>query len=132
MSTPRPGVLVWQRIYCAVMTLLYLVVLGAGVVLLVVRGFLEDDPEVEMVQLVYGVICTGLGAVLAPLYGAGVVLTPRRWVWVYHIVLISIGMASPCILPFGIALLVFWVMPATRAYFGWEPAAPSRDRFVYE
>ena len=57
---------------------------------------------------------------LAILYGAAIVLPPRPWTWIYGFVPICIGMTSCCILPFSIALIVFWIKPETRHYFGRE------------
>ena len=41
---------------------------------------------------------------------AAIFLPPRPWVWIYDLVLIAIGFMSCCILPFSVALLIFWLI----------------------
>jgi 1-acyl-sn-glycerol-3-phosphate acyltransferase len=42
---------------------------------------------------------------------------PRKWVWIYGIVLIALGMTSICFLPFLIPLLIFWCKPEVRGWY---------------
>ena len=53
------------------------------------------------------------GACLLPL-----VLKPRPWLWTYDLVIICLGMTSACFLPACIPLLIHWMKPETKAYFG--------------
>ena len=46
-------------------------------------------------------------------------LPRRKWVWIYDLVVICLGMTSCCTLPVCIALLIFWIRPETRQFFGW-------------
>ncbi len=46
------------------------------------------------------------------------VLKPRPWLWIYHLVIICLGLTSPCFMPFSIPLLVFWIKPETKAFYG--------------
>jgi hypothetical protein len=39
-------------------------------------------------------------------------------VWVYDIVLICLGMTSVCCMPVTIPLLIFWIKPDAKAWFG--------------
>jgi hypothetical protein len=38
--------------------------------------------------------------------------------WVYDLVVICVGMTSFCCMPVCIPLLIFWIKPEVRAYFG--------------
>ena len=60
-----------------------------------------------------------MGLLIAGLYGATFFLPRKPWVWMYHIVLLALGVASCCTLSASVALLVYWLKPETQAYFGW-------------
>ena len=122
-----PRVVFWQRAYCAAMGALYgLLVLGS-LAMIVFNDEMADastDPgEVIVIGVVVGLMC----AAFAAAYLAGLFLPRRRWVWVYHIVLIAIGMTSCACLPFVVPLLIFWIRPDVQAYFS-GPALPPPVR----
>lgn len=103
------------------MLALYLLValMGVGILLFYPRLAQASRGEYEpFVLLLYGVLLVGLGVALGGVFLAGLLLPPRSWVWVYDIVLIAIGLSSPCCLPVSIPLLIFWVKPETQAHFG--------------
>jgi hypothetical protein len=88
--------------------------------MLVTGGGLHDttDQMSRGVMMGYGVVLIVLGMGLSAAFAAGIFLPPQPWVWVYGIVLISIGFMSACCLPFCVAMLIFWLKPETKAYFG--------------
>jgi hypothetical protein len=100
------------------MALLYLLTTGMGVVVILFRRQMaaEEDMPPE-VWLAYGLMIIAIGIVCGALYLASFFLPLRRWAWIYHIVLISIGMTSCCCLPVCIPLLIFWIKPEMQAYF---------------
>jgi hypothetical protein len=115
-EAPRPPVLWWQQAYCGAMTLLYVAVV-VGVLAL----FWAEWADAEMSAaelLVFGGMVLALGLALAGAFAASFFLPRRPWVWVYHLVLIAIGMTSACCLPVTVPLLVFWIRPEVKAYFG--------------
>jgi hypothetical protein len=59
-----------------------------------------------------------LGAALAVVFAVALFLPRRRWNWIVGIVIIALGMTSCCFAPFLIPLIVYWVKPETKAYFG--------------
>lgn len=118
---PAPSVVFWFRVYCAAMLAMYAIVTvcGAGVLAFYPRLAAASEGRYDaLVLLVYGLLMAGIGLCLAAAYLAGLVLGRRPWVWVYDIVLIAIGLSSPCCLPASLPLLVFWVKPQTQAFFG--------------
>jgi hypothetical protein len=119
---PTPGVVKWFRVYCGALALVYLAVIAGGIAFLVFGAFgshPQKSEEVPRVVLVaYAFFLMLLGAVFAAAFGAGVFLRPKPWVWVYAIVLITVGFTSPCCLPFSVPLLIFWLKPECKAYFG--------------
>lgn len=109
------------------MALLYLACVVGGVVLLFFREELAagDDETPVFLWILYGVLFIGLGVVLGGAYAAALFIPPQPWAWIYHLVLIGIGMTSCCCLPFSIALMVYWFKPETQAWFGRGPLAPA-------
>ena len=124
---PRPGqapqVLLWYRVYCGLMAGLYLLVAAGGGAMLVFRDKLADRETADEFWLAYGFLMVVLGVILLLVFLAAFFLPRKPWAWIYHLVLIALGMTSACCLPACIPLLIFWVNAETRAYFGWETDA---------
>lgn len=112
----KPQVVTWFKLYCVGMGLLYLFVLALGVLLLTVDP--AETGEEVIVLRVQGVLCCGLGLVLAGVFFAGVAVPAKSWGWVYGIVLIAIGLTSVCCLPATVPLLIYWIKDDVKAYFG--------------
>jgi hypothetical protein len=113
-----PAVWPWFIAYCIVMAIMYLLVAACGAVVLAV-----DPRELDMEPLearILGSVYLGLGVLLLVPFAAAPLLPKRRWVWVYDIVLIALGMTSLCCLPATIPLLICWIKPETRVFFGWR------------
>ena len=112
-----PGVIPWFIVYCVVMAMLCLFVVGMGLILLLASpADLDMDPaEARFVGTFYA--CLGTLAFLP--FAAAPALPRRKWVWIYDIVIICFGMTSCCTLPACIPLLIFWIKPEVRQHFGW-------------
>lgn len=106
----------WFKIYAGVLVLLYLAMTAISLVF-----FLMDPAELEMGRteaLVVGSIVLVVGLVFTAASAVPFFAGPRPWSWVYSIVLICLGMTSACFLPFCIPLLIFWLKPEVKAYYG--------------
>jgi cell division protein FtsW (lipid II flippase) len=114
-----PKVLTWYRVYCVLMVLLYLLVAVLGIVFVVFsQQFAADDPELSSTDaLIMGWMFFAVGIGLVAPFAAALALPRRRWVWIYHLVMICIGLTSACCLPVTIPLLIFWIKPETKAWF---------------
>ncbi len=99
------------------MACLYLAcVLGAISALFVID--FEDLSREDRVGSLVGCILLGVMSFpLAMLFGFGPFLPRKNWAWIYGIVLIAIGLTSPCCMPVSIPLLIFWIKPEIRAYY---------------
>ena len=108
----RPPVVLWYFIYCIALALVYLAMIG----LLVVALAIEPSTKLEDIIIfsVLAVLCLPFAA----FYGAAPFLPNKPWVWTYGIVAIAIGMTSACCLPACIPLLIYWMKPETKRYFG--------------
>lgn len=112
-----PGVWPWFIVYCVAMALMYLFVAGIGLVFFFVDpGAMEMEP---LEAMALGVIYSGLGLSLCVVFAVAPFLPRRKWVWIYDLVVICLGMTSCCTLPACVALLIFWIRPETRHFFRW-------------
>lgn len=106
----------WYRVYCLVLFVIYLLVAGIGIILALVPY--EVNPENPAEAIAMGVAYGLIGGILALVYGAAIFLPRKPFNWIFGIVMIAIGMTSCCFLPATIPLLIFWLKPETKAYFG--------------
>jgi hypothetical protein len=106
----------WYKIYAVFMALLYAGVAAMGGLILVfgaqARG--KDATDAMIAGPVYLVI----GAILFVPFAVAPFLSKKPWHWIYHIVLICIGLTSCCFMPVTIPLLINWLKPETKAIFG--------------
>ena len=105
----RPGVVLWAKLYLGALSALYLLLL-----LLSPFMFASGDEE----SLIYGLVFVVIGIPCALLSAIPIFLPPRPWVWVWILVVIGFGMTSVCCLPVAVPLLVFWIKPETKHYYG--------------
>jgi hypothetical protein len=83
--------------------------------------FLGDPAKLEMprisaVLIGIAILLLGLGMLVASLLP--LVLSPRPWLWTYNLVIICLGMTSACFLAACIPLLIYWLKPEAKNYFG--------------
>jgi hypothetical protein len=112
---PRPPVVTWFKAYAVVFVLMYAAVAVLGVVFLMV-----EPAKLEMEAApakIMGAVFLIMGLLFAVASAIPLFYTPRPWTWVYSLVLICLGLSS-CFLPFSIPLLIFWLKPETKAYYG--------------
>jgi hypothetical protein len=114
-----PPVWKWYRVYAGLMAAMYVLFTA----FMVVFGALEaTHPGRQrgpaIAAWVYLVVIVGGSALLAAAYAAAFFLPFKPWAWIYHIVLIGIGMTSVCCLPACIPLLIYWFSPETKRFFG--------------
>ena len=102
----------WFKVYAAASALLY----AAGAAVVVVM-LLSGDEDLDAPPIVLWV-AVGCDACLVAVMAASVLLRPREWFWVLGFILICMGMVWLCCLPVTIPLLVHWLKPETRAWFG--------------
>jgi hypothetical protein len=102
--------------------LMYLAVAALGIVFFVVdpatfKAKLDMEMEPVFAKIMGSVIIImGLG--FAVVSAIPLLFSPRPWTWVYSLVLICLGLTSPCFLPFSIPLMIFWLKPEAKAYYG--------------
>lgn len=115
-SPSKPQVVTWFTAYAVFMIVLYVAVAAFSLMF-----FLGDPADFEMDEAgarIVGVILLVVGFAVASAFCLPLIAQPRPWVWTYDIVMICIGMTSACFWPICIPLLIFWVKPETKRYFG--------------
>lgn len=123
-TQPAPPVLIWYRVYCGAMALLSLACLAGGIALLLLRDLLPSDEDVPPgLWLLYGVGFTVVGGLLTPIFLASFFLPRTRRTWIYHTVLIALGMVWVCCLPATVPMMLYWIKPETYSYFDPEGLA---------
>lgn len=115
-SQPQPPVLTWYRVYCVLMALLYLVFVAAGI-FFIIAAPADRDMSAEEARLLGGIMLF-MGIALTVPFLIGAFLPRKSWAWVFGLVLICIGLTSVCCLPITVPLLIHWIKPETKFYFG--------------
>ena len=110
-----PKVVFWFKMYAGLMAFMFALVTIAGIVMLAAPLGLPEEDGVPVailggVYLMMGLMF--LGATLVPFFAG-----QRSWAWVYNLILIALGMTS-CTIVFSIPLLIYWIKPETREYYG--------------
>jgi hypothetical protein len=114
-------VVTWFKVYAVGMAMLYVLVVGAGVACIVFADQMADRETSATEWRVQGVMFAAVGIPIAGAFVLGALLPARPWVWIYDFVLIAIGLTSCALLPATIPLLIYWVKPATKVWFGRNP-----------
>ena len=113
-TVAKPAVIGWYKAYLGFLVFLFLVVTGAGIFLWVAPLSPEDldDMPKELMAGIY----IGSGAVMLILSLVGFFLPRAKGAWVFHLVMICIGLTG-CTLVFSIPLLIFWLKPEVKDWY---------------
>lgn len=106
----------WYRVYCGVLCVLYLAVAVFGFVLTVMQPETREYRKEEIILM--GMIYAILGAVLFIASAIALFLPPKPYNWIVGLVMIALGLTSCCFLPICVPLLIYWLKPETKAFFG--------------
>lgn len=115
LNAATPAVCKWFVVYCIFMALVYMATAAMGIVVMFVK------PEADMSAAeakIMGAVFLILGLVLFVPYALAPFLPRQSWVWILGLVLICIGLTSACCLPVCIPLLIFWLKPDVKAFYG--------------
>ncbi len=106
----------WYRVYCAVMVLLNLGVGAMGLVIVFAGASIDSGEQPD--AIVMGSAYAIFGLLFGLLYLVAAVLPGKPYNWIVGIVTIALGLSSCCFLPATVPLLIYWMKPETKAYFG--------------
>ena len=110
----------WFVAYCAFLAIIYLLFIALGIAVLLGDPATFDVEPIEATG--YAVFLVAIGLLLFIPFATAPFLPKRPWVWTFDIVLIGFGMTSIITLPAAIPLLIFWLKPDTRVFFGKAPS----------
>lgn len=106
----------WYRVYCGAMAVIYLFAIAFGGVLIAYAPETREYSSEE--TFIMGIFYAALGVVFFIVSAVALLLPRKPYNWIVGIVMMALGMTSCCFLPFLIPLLIYWVKPETKAYFG--------------
>ena len=118
LNARTPPVFQWFVAYCILMALAYLglVLVGIGSI------FTEPDKDMSAEEAtLMGAVFIVLGLMFSVPYAVAPFLPRTSWVWVLGLVLICLGLSSACCLPICIPLLIHWLKPEMKAFYGRIP-----------
>ena len=116
-----PKVIRWFKVYAIVMSVVFGFVFFVCIALVIGVQFVPEKEQGDrIVMTIMGVLYGLIGLVLAIPYTMAAFLPRKPWVWVFDLVMICLGLTSPCCMPATIPLLIFWLKPDARAHFGRE------------
>ncbi|MBE7439558.1 MAG: hypothetical protein HS115_13960 [Spirochaetales bacterium] len=116
-QTVQPSVILWYRVYCASMLVLYFLMFVGGIVLFIFRSEALGSGN-ETLGIVYAAALVLSSMFFGLLFMVSFFLPYRPGSWIYHLLLIIAGLPSCCCMPASVALLIYWVKPETQRYFG--------------
>ena len=93
--------------------------------------FMEPERDMSAEEAkVMGAVFIILGLAFCFPYAIAPFLPRKSWVWVFGLVLICIGLTSLCCLPVCIPLLIAWLKPDVKQFYGrtetpYPPAPPQ-------
>ena len=115
LNATTPPVFPWFVAYCILMALGYLGLVVVGIASI----FMEPDKDMSAEEAtLMGAVFIILGLVFSVPYAAAPFLPRTSWVWVLGLVLICLGLTSICCLPASIPLLIHWLKPEMKAFYG--------------
>lgn len=109
-----PKVILWYKVYLGVLGFMYAGVAVMGLIFFF-GPFTAEDLDGMEPKLMGGIYAT-MGIVLLIPFIVGFFLPKSKGAWIYHLVLICIGM-SGCTIVGCIPLLIFWIKPEVKDYF---------------
>jgi hypothetical protein len=113
-----PPVVKWYKAYCIASALLFLVYGTLGVFIILAPNYALPGHQKDMPPASQGIMYTILGFTMMIPFIIALFLPRKPWVWIYGIVTMVLGAFGCCCLPASIALLVFWLRPEVKEYFG--------------
>jgi len=109
----KPKVLKWYFAFCGLSCVMYLILLVLGIVLI---SQFSAHEAFESKLTGWGLFV--VGAILFVPYAVAPFLPHKPWSWIFGLVLLGISMTGTLCLPVAIPILIFWLDPETKQFFG--------------
>ena len=106
----KPKVVIWFKIYAGFLSFIYLITL-------IISPFLLVSNDEELVFT--GILLLILSIPFIVICALPIFLPRKPWVWIYSLIIIGLGMTG-CCLPACIPILIFWIKPEVKRYYGYK------------
>ncbi len=106
----KPKVVIWFKIYAGFLSFIYLIPL-------IISPFLLVSNDEELVFT--GILLLILSIPFIVICALPIFLPRKPWVWIYSLIIIGLGMTG-CCLPACIPILIFWIKPEVKRYYGYK------------
>ena len=128
MNDVQPRVIFWFKIYAAILGCISVLFMLAGIASMLFRS-LGDHPSTKVESYIEDGLFKVEGFIGGWIFSA-IILTfaiacflpffckPRPWLWIYSLMLIALGFTNCCTLPLCIWLLIYWIKPEVRTFYG--------------
>jgi hypothetical protein len=115
-SESAPSVVLWARLYAIAFAIMYLLCVVGGVALMVL---VESVPGARGDEaLLQGGILTVVGLPLMVISAIAAFAPRAKWGWILNVAVMGIGCTSCLCLPFAAILIVYWIKPEVKAWYG--------------
>jgi hypothetical protein len=116
---PPEGVY-YFRIYGTIMAIISALLAGGGMVMAVTSILTPASPSSysSNSELVVGIVYAAMGSAFFIPYLIALLGGRKSWVHTLATVLIALSMTSLCCIPVGIPLLIVWIKPETKRWYG--------------
>jgi hypothetical protein len=105
----------WYRVYCGALAALYALVAMMGLFI----SYMAPEMGGEAAEnMILGMVYAIVGTIFFAVFLVASILPPKPYNWIVGIIMIAIGMTSCCMWPAVIPLLIYWIKPETREFFG--------------
>jgi hypothetical protein len=113
-----PPAVKWYKAYCIASALLFLVYGVLGVFIILAPNYTLPGHQKDMPPASQGIMYAILGFTMMIPFIVALFLPRKPWVWIYGIVTMVLGVFGCCCFPASIALLIFWLKPEVKEYYG--------------
>lgn len=116
----RPPVVMWFKIYAWFGVAGGFLLSGIGVFLMFGAEIFPEESITEEDRLMFpimGGVYMVMGLITTIPFFIAALTKQKSWQWVYNLVIICLGLTT-CSLVFAIPLLIFWLKPECKAYYG--------------
>ena len=110
----QPDVVKWFKVYCGIVCLFSLCFVPVSWMFFLVPPTDMSESEANFMGLGF----LGVSLVSAAMFVVPFCVTTRPWLWTYGLVLICFGLTSAGCFPACVPLLIFWIKPETKRFFG--------------
>ena len=117
-SISRPTVVLWYRVYCVASALFYLLIGFVFILGMTLDPTFTKGVEHPEAFRIFAWVFSSFIIMFGALFLLSFLLGRNSSAWIYHLVMICLGLSNGLFLFFCIPMLIYWLKPETKTYFG--------------